>query len=59
MNEFIKKTLVGGAIITILLVLLFWFAKILAIIALLFCFLGLSHATGTLFFPSDEDNHGV
>lgn len=60
MNDFLKKTAVGGAILTLVVVLAWKLSFILLGLAVGLVFLGLAHCIGDMCFPSDDgDSHGV
>lgn len=55
MNDFIKKTLVGGAIMTLIGVLAWKFSFILSGIVCLIILIGLAHSLGDLLIYSTGD----
>jgi len=60
MTEFIKKTLVGGAVLTLVVVLAWKLSFLLLGLASALVFIGLAHCIGDMIFPSDDgDSHGV
>jgi len=59
MTDFLKKTAVGGAILTLVVLLAWKLSFVLLGLACFLVFLGLAHAIGDMCFPDEGDSHGV
>lgn len=60
MTDFLKKTAVGGAILTLIVLLAWKLSFVLLGLAVALVFLGLAYTVGDMCFPSDDgDSHGV